>query len=170
MANISDAVGVMELRGTWTESMLRNLNTVSSSWKNYEYYINVDEFAGEEPSIFSAAGRWSLDNTVEKIAEYTKVSSDYKVLRAYEALCREWERDSHAFIQLTYREEGTGNGKLYRTSAVFFMLDGEMFGEIRSNEEYEPTKKNYVELGFYQSEEEMDWLEEEDPSGGENSD
>ena len=178
MANLSDAYGNMILRGDWTPSMIDNLNIIKEEWGSWDFATHVtDDFKSVDIEVpFNACGRWCYDNNLFHIGNWTKESKKEKVLNAYQRLCDELKSkidengDYTAYIEVNFSEEECGNDILRTCKSEIYLCTEDMIGQHLSGDmlmnnltakiieenDYDYTNENLVELGFYESLEEIE--------------
>ena len=168
MANLSAVYGTMQLIGDWTPDMVDNLNILLDEWRQWSYNIDAEAFAEDHlTSEVCANGRWSFDANLESLGKWTTITENETVKKAYADLCGELRNkvdengDPTAFIQVDFSEEEGGCEILREASGQIIVRDGELAGIITSNQDYEYTKENLVKLNFYDSVEDIDWLDDE---------
>jgi len=84
MANISDASGVIDIKGAWTEDQIKSLSYVLFFQNNFGDYgfqfINFDavyqSLIKERSVPFSGTGRWSFTTNLSSFTEWTDLTKD----------------------------------------------------------------------------------------------
>ena len=84
MANISDATGIINIEGQWTEDQIKSLSYVlyfQNAFGDYGFqFINFDEvyqaLIKERSLLFTGTGRWSFTSNLQFFNDWTDLSKD----------------------------------------------------------------------------------------------